>query len=485
MTWVQTSGDASLLGTILALGTIMIVMKFGGTSVGSKERFEQVFALVSKAKQEDGPPLVVVSAMSGVTNALIDAANLAVARNLDGAMAQVEMIRQKHIDAVQGLLSAEKAKQLLEELNVHLTELESVLKGVSYLGELSKRSVDAVSSMGELLSSRVLAEYAEHRGLKTKWLDARKIVITDETFGKANPQWQEIEKRAKETISKAVAEGYTVITQGFIGSTSGGITTTLGRGGSDYSASILGVASGAKCIEIWTDVDGMMTCDPRIVPAARLITQVTFQEASELAYFGAKVLHPLTIKPAVEKNIPVKVLNTMRPDSGGTLIHSGLEESKANVAAQKALLSESICAIASKKNITSLFISSPRMLMAHGFLAKVFSVFDRHKTSIDLIATSEVSLSLTVDSTEHLEAIKEDLAEWGEVQVMHNTAIITVVGRQFRERSGIAGEVFSALKDINILVISGGASEINLSFLVVNEDADKAVKQLHQHFFGA
>jgi aspartate kinase len=174
----------------------------------------------------------------------------------------------------------------------------------------------------------------------------------------------------------------------------------------------------------------------------------------------------------------------MRPDSGGTLIHSGREE-KAKVAAQKALLSESICAIASKKNITSLFISSPRMLMAHGFLAKVFSVFDRHKTSIDLIATSEVSLSLTVDSTEHLEAIKEDLAEWGEVQVMHNTAIITVVGRQFRERSGIAGEVFSALKDINILVISGGASEINLSFLVVNEDADKAVKQLHQHFFGA
>ena len=258
----------------------MIVMKFGGTSVGSKERFEQVFALVSKAREEDGPPLVVVSAMSGVTNALIEAANLAVARDLEGAMAQVAMIRQKHIDAVQGLLSAERATELLAELNVHLSELESVLTGVSYLGELSKRSVDAVSSIGELLSSRVLAEYAANRGMKTQWLDARKIVITDDTHGKANPQWQEIEKRAQDTIVKAIAAGYTVITQGFIGSTPAGITTTLGRGGSDYSASILGVASNAKCIEIWTDVDGMMTCDPRIVPAARLITQVTFQEAS-------------------------------------------------------------------------------------------------------------------------------------------------------------------------------------------------------------
>lgn len=469
----------------------MIVMKFGGTSVGSKERFEQVFALVSKAKQEDAP-LVVVSAMSGVTNALIEAANLAVARNLEGAMAQVAMIRQKHIDAVKGLLSEDKAGKLLSELNELLNELESVLTGVSYLGELSKRSVDAVSAMGELLSSRVLAEYAEHRGLKTKWLDARKIMITDDSFGKANPQWAEIEKRAKEIISPAIADGFTVITQGFIGSTASGITTTLGRGGSDYSASIFGVACGAKCIEIWTDVDGMMTSDPRIVPAARLISRVTFQEASELAYFGAKVLHPLTIKPAVESNIPVKVLNTMRPDSGGTLIHAG-DEAESKKCAEKAaassnprqqMLAESLCAIASKKNITSLFISSPRMLMAHGFLAKVFTVFDRHKTSIDLIATSEVSLSLTIDSTEHLEVIKEDLAEWGEVQVMHNTAIITVVGRQFRERSGIAGEVFSALKDINILVISGGASEINLSFLVKNEDADKAVKQLHKHFFG-
>ena len=229
------------------------------------------------------------------------------------------MVRTKHIDAVKGLLSKEKADELLADLNEHLTELESVLRGINFLGELSKRSIDAVSSVGELLSSRVLAEYAESRGMKVKWLDARKLVITDDNFGKANPLWEEIDKRAKE-IAELSKQGYTVITQGFIGSTKDGITTTLGRGGSDYSASILGVAAGAQTIEIWTDVDGMMTADPRIVPNAQPISEVSFQEASELAYFGAKVLHPLTIKPAVEKDIPVKVLNTMRPQADGTLI---------------------------------------------------------------------------------------------------------------------------------------------------------------------
>jgi len=468
----------------------MIVMKFGGTSVGSKVRFEQVFGLISDAKAKEGPPLVVVSAMSGVTNALIEAADLAVKRNLDGALAQVDMIRKKHIEAVQGLFSKERADALLADLNLLLGEIDSVLRGINLLGELSRRSIDAVSSMGELLSSRVLAEYASNQGLKVKWVDARQLMITDDNFGKAGPLWDEITRRATDVIPKLVKDGFTVITQGFIGSTIDGVTTTLGRGGSDYSASILGVASGASCIEIWTDVDGMMTADPRVVPAAKMVSHVSFQEASELAYFGAKVLHPLTIKPAVEKNIPVKILNTMRPESHGTLIHSVTPESVKEVVhhdlppGAKAL-SQSICAIAAKKNITALFLHSPGMLMAHGFLAKVFSVFDRHQTAIDLIATSEVSVSLTIDNTDNLEAIKEELSQWGDVSTMDKTAIVTVVGRQFRERSGIAGEVFSALKDVNILVISGGASEINLSFLVVNEDADRAVKQLHEHFFGA
>lgn len=457
----------------------MLVMKFGGTSVGAAERMEQIITLTSvDGKRVTAPPVVVLSAMSGVTNLLIDGANAALKRDLPAALAKVDDIRAKHNDAVVALFPSSSDEstrdRIMSEIDGRLDELRVMYKGVSYIGELSKRSLDAISGLGELLSTRVVAELATARGIKAAWVDARDFMLTDEDFGKATPLWDRMYAKCREQLGPLLAGGTTVFTQGFIGRTADGASTTLGRGGSDYSASIIGAALDADEIQIWTDVDGMLSADPRVVKDARLLSEVSFQEASELAYFGAKVLHPLTIKPAVEKNIPVRILNTFNPSNMGTLIKA---EARGGV--------DPIRAVAAKKNITAIFLSSPRMLMTHGFLAQVFSVFDRHKVPIDLISTSEVSVALTIDTKEGAEALLAELRDYGEVQVMESLAIVSVVGRQFREQSGIAGRVFKALSDINIMVISGGASDINLNFVVNTSDADRAVQQLHAEFFPA
>lgn len=450
----------------------MIVMKFGGTSVANADRLKNVADIVIQEKEKHGSPVVVLSAMSGVTNMLIEGGQKAKERSLDEALAIVKEIRQKHIDAINELFESEETKgALLDHMNKSLSELEVLYKGVSYLGELTRRSLDMISGTGELLSSKILSAYLNANKIKAKWLDARTFIKTDGSFGNAHPLWEMTKSKTLGAVMTEIAAGNVVVTQGFIGSTSEGITTTLGRGGSDYSASIIGVSCEADEIQIWTDVDGMLSADPRVVEDARIIPSVSFKEASELAYFGAKVLHPLTIKPAVERSIPVKILNSINPQAKGTLITA---EPKND---------EPICAIASKKKITALFINSLDMLMAHGYLARIFAVFDRFKTPIDLITTSEVSVSITIDNTENLEAIVEALSELASVSVMQNVAIVSVVGKHFRDQSGIAGSVFDALSDINILMISGGASDINLSMVVSSEDADKAVRNLHAKYF--
>jgi len=452
----------------------MIVMKFGGTSVGSAERFRGVLDIVNRSHKADKQTVVVVSAMSGVTNSLIAAANKAVHRDLKGALTLLTDVTDQHIYAIESLfVKSEHSMHLLKEIQAYFNELEILFKGISYLGELTTRSLDAVSGMGELLSSKILAAYAADQGMPAVWLDARQFLITDRNFGKANPQWDKLTQKTQEIIAPLLQAGKVVITQGFIGATEDGASTTLGRGGSDFSASIIGVALESEEIQIWTDVDGMMTADPRVVSEAIVLDEVSFEEASELAYFGAKVLHPMTIAPAVEKNIPVRILNTMRPDKKGTIIKSTVESDSI------------ICAIACKKGINAFFVTSPRMLMAHGFLTRVFEVFDKHQTSIDLIATSEVSISVTTDRADTIEQIAADLKEYGQVRVLSNASIVTVVGRQFREKSGIAGQVFDALRNVNIMMISGGASDINLSFVVVDGEADKAMRQLHAAFFTA
>ncbi len=450
----------------------MLVMKFGGTSVGSANRFHGVYELIKEVQQQNEAAVVVLSAMSGMTNALIEGAHQAVNRDLKGALQTIVAISDNHVQAVEELfIKSDQSMQLLRDIETQLAELEILYKGISYLGELTKRSLDAVSGMGELLSSKIFTAYATAKGLRVKWLDARQFIVTDHHFGKANPLWDKLIPKTQEAILPILKDGTMVITQGFIGATEDGASTTLGRGGSDFTASLIGVALSCDEIQIWTDVDGMMTADPRVVKDAFVLPEVSFQEASELAYFGAKVLHPLTIAPAVEKNIPVRILNTLAPKKKGTIIKdSGKSQGV-------------VCAIASKKNITAFFLTTPRMLMMHGFLTGIFEIFEKHETSIDLIATSEVSISVTVDRKDTVAAIAADLSQYGQVKIMNDVAIITVVGRQFREQSGIAGKVFDALRDVNILMISGGASDINMSFVVAHDQADRAVRQLHEAFF--
>jgi aspartate kinase len=450
----------------------MLVMKFGGTSVGSAQRMQGVLQLVQGAHAKDNKIVVVLSAMSGMTNALIEGAQQAVQHDLKAALHTAAKISDNHIQAIENLFAkSDVSMRLMSEVQQHIQELEILYKGVSYLGELTKRSLDAVSGMGELLSSKIVAAYAETHGVKVQWRDARQFIVTDKNFGKANPLWKKLADKTKTELNPILDKGTIVITQGFIGATEDGASTTLGRGGSDFSASIIGVALEADEIQIWTDVDGMMTADPRVVKDAVVLPEVSFREASELAYFGAKVLHPLTIAPAVEKAIPVRILNTMAPERKGTLIKESVKSAGP------------VCAIASKKGIISFTLTTPRMLMMHGFLTRVFEVFDKHETSIDLIATSEVTVSITTDRVDTVQAIADDLSEIGEVTVQKDVAIVTVVGRQFKETTGLAGKVFDALNNINILLISAGASDINMSFVCESEVADQAVQQLHEAFF--
>jgi len=445
-------------------------MKFGGTSVGSAERIRAAVELVRERSARR--PLVVVSAFAGVTDRLIRGARLALARD-PGRGEVLREIRARHEDAVRDLLPlGERRNELLAHVEALATELGILYTGVHYLEDLTPRSLDAISAVGERLSVEIVAAAFEAQGLRARAVDARGLVVTDDRFGRAMPLLDETGARVRETLVPLLQKGPVPVVAGFIGSTREGVTTTLGRGGSDWSAAILGSLLPAEEIQIWTDVDGILTVDPKLVAGARAIPEVTFDEAAELAYFGAKVLHPATIKPAVEKGIPVRILNSLNPSAPGTLITA---EARAAEGDPRAL--------AFKKGISVILISQPRMLMAHGFVARVFEVFARHRTSVDLIATSEVSISLTVDDPATLPAVEADLAALGEVRVMRSMAIVSVVGRGFLRRSGLAGRIFQALSAVNVLMISFGASDVNVSFVVAEGEAEKAVRLLHHEFF--
>jgi aspartate kinase len=435
----------------------MIVMKFGGTSVEDAAAIERSCGIVGDRLSRR--PLVVVSALGGATNALLEAGSFASRGELGKAMTIADRLEYRHVE-------------LLPSTAEHFVRLRELLKALGAIGEFSLRTQDLIASYGEALSSLIFVDRMNRLGFDAVHLDARQCMVTDENFGKASPIMDVTAGRMEELARPHLDAGRVVVMGGYIGSTLSGIATTLGRGGSDYSAAIAGAALNAEEIQIWTDVDGMMTSDPRIVPRAWKVKEISFDEASELAYFGAKVLHPLTVLPAVEKNIPVYILNSKKPQGTGTRITREARPCR-----------NLIKSIACKRGITVVTVSSSRMLMAHGFLRALFEVFDRHRTSVDMVATSEVSVSLTLDSVSSLKAITEELKQLGDVEVSAKTALICLVGNNLKYTPGIARKAFGSLADINILMVSHGASNINFSFLIDEKDANTAIQKLHADFF--
>jgi len=448
----------------------MIVMKFGGTSVQDAKAIDCAAAIVRKRLHER--PVVVVSALAKITDQLLAMAAAASAGNREKALELSRAARERHYNTASDLLGTHAFEQIAPELEADFNGLDELLRGVVAVGELTLRTTDSIAGFGERVSSKIAAAAFSQRGIESAHVDSRRCVVTDETFGKAVPHFEDTDARLSEVIRPLLDRGRVPVMGGFIGATRDGISTTLGRGGSDFSAAIVGAGLNATRIEIWTDVDGMMTTDPNLCRQARRIKTISFEEAAELAYFGAKVLHPATLLPAIRKNIPVLILNSRNAGCEGTRITASSPKSR-NV----------FMAIAAKKRITVIDVVATRMLMAHGFLKSIFDVFAYHRCPVDMVSTSEVSVSVTVDSNESIAAIAADLAKLADVKYEGRKAIVCLVGENIRSTPGIAAKVFGAIGDVNIRMISQGASEINISFVIDESDVPIVVSRLHDVFF--
>ena len=453
----------------------MLVMKFGGTSVADGGRILHVADLVGAHRSD--PALAVVSALGGVTDSLLALSKAAREGEKPAANRALEEIGARHQAAVDAMgLTVDRAAACRDEIAKELWRLGQLSTGVALLGELSPRTSDAIAAAGEILSATLVTEALLKRGVPAVKVDPRELMATDGAYGSAIPDEPGIASRLAERVLPERAAGRTVVTGGFVGSAPDGSITTLGRGGSDYSAALFGAGlrdAGApvEAIEIWTDVDGILTADPRVVPDARLIPEVSADEAAELAFFGAKVLHPATIRPAVARGIPVVVRNTFRPEVAGTVVRAEAP-------------GIGVRALAARKGVAALFIGSPRMLLAHGYAARVFGVFEDHGVPVDVIATSEVSISTTVDERAPIDAIVRDLSKFSEVQVLRHLAVVSVVGKGLRTTPRVAGRIFSALGDVNAVMISQGASDTNVTFVVSADQSAEALRRLHAEFFG-
>jgi aspartate kinase len=452
----------------------MIVMKFGGTSVESAEAIERIAGIVASRRKQT--PAVIISAMAGVTDQLVSVGHTAASGDCESALAVVSALRERHWRTAKELLGKKRAATLSPKLEPNFSELQNFVRGLAAVRELTPRGSDYLLSFGELLSSVMVADAFAVRGLKSAWVDSRQCLVTDATYTRAVPQMEATRAKCSAVVAPLLAKKHIPVMGGFIASTADGIPTTLGRGGSDYSAAIFGAALNAERIEIWTDVEGMMTTDPRLCPDAHTIRQISFNEAAELAYFGAKVLHPATLLPAIHQNIPVYVLNSRNVKSRGTEITAQAPPSR-----------DVFRAITAKKAVSIVNVVASRGVMVHGFLRSVFEALDRHAASVDIVAISEVSLSFTMETKRLPKALLNDLEQIADVNCENDQAIICLVGEDIHGKPGIAAGVFNTVAEagVNIRMISQGASEINISFVVSESDAPKAVQKLHQHFFPA
>ena len=449
------------------------VLKFGGTSVADPAAIRRVAGIVRTAAESGCRPVLVTSAMGRETDALLDVVRRAEAGHVGDAQDVLDGLIARHRSASAELLDEPALREfdaLLEEASQNLTEL---LRVVSRHPGTRLALQDEIVGQGEHLAAHLLASALRVEGFPCVWVDARRVIRTDDQHTCAIPLEEEIESAAQELLMPRIEEGQIPVLGGFIGSTLEGAATTLGRGGSDFSGALIAAALRAGEIQIWTDVSGFLTADPHVVPKVHTIPQLSYAEAAELAYFGARVLHPRTILPAVALGVPVRICNSREPGAGGTTIDS-----------RRVVSVQGIKAIAYKRGITVVQVTAARMLGAYGFLRDLFEVFDRHRTSVDIVATSEVSVSLTVDDASALPAIEADLSALGQVQIQDGYAIVCAVGEGLRNTAGIAGRIFGALSETGIALISQGASSTNLTFVVSEEDVEDVVTRLHERFFG-
>jgi len=447
----------------------VIVAKFGGTSVGDTAAIERTAAIVRGRLAQH--PVVVVSALAGTTNALLDIAAQAAKSQFIVAIRGIEALRDRHLAVVDELLGAgPEAFDVAADVSVLFDELAHLAEALSVLGDVSPRSLDAVAAYGERLSAPIVSAAFAQRGIPAVFVDARRVMITDATFGKGLPQPDAIADAAREQLLPLLRDGQVPVLGGYIGATPEGVTTTLGRGGSDYSAALLGAALGAEAIEIWTDVDGMLTADPRVIPAARLIDHIRFDEAAELASFGAKVLHPSTIAPAVQRSIPVFIYNSHRPQAEGTRITFDAPRLP-------------VRAVAGRANVVVVNVKSSRMLGTPGIVRGIFAVFERFKLSIDVIATSEVSVSVTIDAETQLDAVLTELRGFGDVTVERGRGIVAVVGSGLGTHTPTMARALGALGDLRVHMCSLSASGINLTVIVDGDQVHEAMRRLHRAFF--
>lgn len=452
----------------------LVVSKFGGTSMGDAAAMRQS-ARVAVTHQSS---LVVVSATSGTTNLLIDLAHAAEARDLVKCESLQQALVSKHLKIATDLKVPDQVFQSLQEL---FNETQSMTRGIQLLRDASPRVLDTMMSLGERLSSILFVQAWQEsliqmgkENSKVNWLDARDIVKTDDQFGRAKPKLDLLREKCLPLAEQMRSENALFVTQGFIGSTEEGLTTTLGRGGSDYSAALFAEALSATALEIWTDVPGIATTDPRICPGAKSIDEISFTETSELATFGAKVLHPATLLPALRQDIPVFVGSTFEPDLHGTWVRHWVKDQPL------------VRAIATRKKQVLLTLSTPDMLQTHGFLFQIFKVFNDHKVSVDAVTTSEVSVSMTLDDSALVnKKLIQDLARFAEVQVEENLALVALIGNQINHTPGLARKVFDAIDQINVRMICLGASRHNFCLLVKEGEANEVVQRLHRTFIEA